>query len=151
MLTKYVWPLVLSLIMAVIGGLLIVAPFALEYQGAGSAWTTGTLSTLWAGIGLAIIALVTAGLWAGDLAREARHLRGEERPKVAHADAQMQRTDAQDHRVRSVPSSSAPQPRPSGKSGSPAVISDEILASLAAAVLRDLQEQTSQTSWKEGA
>jgi len=146
MLTKYLWPLLVSAILAVVGGLLIVAPFALQYQPFGASWTTATETTLWDGIGLAVIALATGAVWLGALRDAVGSLAGEDRRaarRASHA--------AEDAAARPVPAQVTAQARGAQGPAAAAAVSDEVLATLAAAVLRDLQERTGQKSWKEGA
>lgn len=142
MLTKYLWPLLVSAILAVVGGLLIVAPFALQYQPFGAPWNTATETTLWDGIGLTVIALATGALWLGALRDAVASVAGEDRRMARRAS----RT-GEDAGLRSV----AAQARGAQGPAAAAAVSDEVLATLAAAVLRDLQERTGQKSWKEGA
>jgi divalent metal cation (Fe/Co/Zn/Cd) transporter len=138
MLGKYVWPLTVSILVAVMGGLLVAAPFALLYQPFGASWTAATNATLWSGIGLAAVALATTLAWAGELMAAVRQLRGEA-PRAAASPA----------RTATFPTSSG-APAASRTTPASGALSDDMIRALAAAVLKDLQERTG-GSWKEGA
>ena len=67
MATKYLWPLVTSLILALAGAALIIWPFAAQTTGG---WTKGTTTDFWSGIGIAVIGLVGLAGWLGGLKRD---------------------------------------------------------------------------------
>jgi hypothetical protein len=63
-MTKYIAGLVSGVLCALAAGWLILAPFALGYQPAGQAWSDATRTELWTGIGLLVLALAAAVLYA---------------------------------------------------------------------------------------
>src|ERR1051326_4006367 len=56
---KYIWGMVASLIILVVGGWLILAPFALGYQPYGASWDGQTTNDFVTGIPVAVVALVS--------------------------------------------------------------------------------------------
>lgn len=56
---KYIWGMVASLIILVVGGWLILAPFALGYQPYGASWDSQTTNDFVTGIPVAVVALVS--------------------------------------------------------------------------------------------
>lgn len=57
---KYAIGLFGSLLTAIIGGWLVIAPTALTYQPAGANWSDSTKNDLWVGIGVVFVSLVGA-------------------------------------------------------------------------------------------
>lgn len=68
MATKYVWPLLASLVIAILGAAMIVWPFAVHAQVGG--WTRGTIVDFWSGIGIAVIGLLAFASWYSGLKKE---------------------------------------------------------------------------------
>jgi hypothetical protein len=56
---KYIWGMVASLIILLVGGWLILAPFALGYQPYGASWDSQTTNDFVTGIPVAVVALVS--------------------------------------------------------------------------------------------
>lgn len=68
MVTKYVWPLVASALVALLGAALMLWPFALHTNTGG--WTHATTSGFWSGLGVAAIGLLAFAAWYGALRKE---------------------------------------------------------------------------------
>ncbi len=68
MVTKYLWSLTASLVIAILGAALMVWPFAVHANVGG--WTRGTTIDFWSGIGLAVVGLLALAAWYGALKRE---------------------------------------------------------------------------------
>src|SRR5947209_18401043 len=56
---KYIWGMVASLIILLVGGWLVLAPFALSYQPYGASWDSQTTNDFATGIPVAVLALVS--------------------------------------------------------------------------------------------
>lgn len=68
MATKYVWPLVTSLLIAVFGAVLMAWPFAMHANVGG--WTRATTTDFWSGMGLALVGLLGVAGWYAGLRQE---------------------------------------------------------------------------------
>jgi hypothetical protein len=62
-LGKYICGMVASLIIALAGGWLILAPFALGYQPYGADWTSQTVNDFAMGVPVAVVALISFALF----------------------------------------------------------------------------------------
>jgi hypothetical protein len=62
-LGKYICGMVASLVIALAGGWLILAPFALGYQPYGADWTSQTVNNFAMGIPVAVVALISFALF----------------------------------------------------------------------------------------
>ncbi|MBF6591530.1 MAG: hypothetical protein IVW57_13520 [Ktedonobacterales bacterium] len=66
-LDRYLWPLAACLVALLAGGWLMLAPFALGYQGYGAGWVTQTSNQFWVGLGVVLVAIVALALFAFSL------------------------------------------------------------------------------------
>jgi hypothetical protein len=117
MVSKYVWPLVTSLFVALFGAALLIWPFAIHTNTGG--WTHATTTDFWSGVGIAVIGLIGATAWFSGLRQElmARGL------------------------VAAKPRNADPAPAPQQPVGNPEADLDRLLRPLAETVLRDLTQQ----------
>ncbi|PSR22877.1 MAG: hypothetical protein C7B45_05265 [Sulfobacillus acidophilus] len=68
MVSKYVWPLVTSLFIALLGAALLIWPFAIHTNTGG--WTHATTADFWSGVGIAVIGLISAATWFSGLRQD---------------------------------------------------------------------------------
>ena len=71
-LAKYAWALAASLISLIVGGWLVLAPFALGYQPYGASWTNQTTNSFWVGIAVVVVSLASIFLFVASLRGEIR-------------------------------------------------------------------------------
>src|ERR1700682_1689790 len=64
---KHIWGMAISLVLFLVGGWLILSPFALTYQGVNQDWTNQTINDFVVGIGVALVALLTFALFLNSL------------------------------------------------------------------------------------
>ena len=121
-MTKYIIGMVGSFGTLLAGAWLMLAPFALGYQPSGAAWVNATVTDFWTGVILLAISLVGLLLYGLGLTAELRRLGIIER-KVAPA-----------------PAPAAPATNGVPGSGNQANM-EQVLQTLAAALLKDMQEQ----------
>ncbi len=69
MMTKYMWPLVSSALVAVLGAGVLIWPFVV-HAGTTGPWTTAVLTDFWSGVGLTVVGLASLGAWYGGLKRD---------------------------------------------------------------------------------
>jgi hypothetical protein len=134
-LSKYICGMVASLVIALAGGWLILAPFALGYQPYGADWTSQTVNDFVTGISVAVVGLISFALFFYSLLgalRAAGVITARPRP-VAQATAAYQ------------PQVTAPQ-----ASEPPQRDLDQTLATLAAALAADLTARRQAGSDQQG-
>ncbi len=119
MLTKYVWPLITSVLVLLFGVALLVWPFALHTNQGG--WSAGTTSDFWSGLGIIIIGILTGLGWYTALQQE------------------MVRRGIIEIRREQPPSPPEPK-KPAPSPGKPDDM-DIVVRQLAETVLRDLSTQ----------
>lgn len=117
MVSKYVWPLVASLFMALFGAALLIWPFAIHTNTGG--WTRATTTDFWSGVGIAVIGLISAFAWLSGLRQDlvARGL------------------------ITVRPRNPIPSPQPQQPVTDSEADLDRLLRPLAETVLRDLTQQ----------
>ena len=124
-MTKYLIGMVGALAGMLIGGWLMLAPFALAYQPSGAEWANPTYTDFWSGLAIVVVSLIglimcVAGLF-GELRRRGIIERREEVPEAQQVQA-------------------AGMPVGGGAQGSSGEI-EQILLPLVTAMLKDMQEQ----------
>ncbi len=67
-MTKYLWPLVTSLFIILLGATLLILPFALHANVRG--WSSGSTSDFWTGLGVIVVGLLMMLGWYAQLRRE---------------------------------------------------------------------------------
>jgi len=82
-MTKYVVGATGALLSALIGTWLMLAPFALAYQGSGADWTDPTYVDFWTGLPLLVISVAGLILYASGLVEELRRRGIMRRPYAA--------------------------------------------------------------------
>ncbi len=122
-MTKYVIGATGALLGALIGTWLMLAPFALAYQGSGADWADPTYVDFWTGLPLLVISVAGLILYASGLVEELRRRGIMRRPYAAP-----------------VERSQAPGSPLGDTSGSENNI-DQILLPLVTAMLKDMQER----------
>ena len=90
-MTKYLIGMVGALAVMLIGGWLMLAPFALAYQPSGADWANPTYIDFWSGLAIVVVSLIglimhVAGLF-GELRRRGIIERREEVPEAQQAQA----------------------------------------------------------------
>ena len=85
-LAKYAWALAASLISLIVGGWLVLAPFALGYQPYGASWTNQTTNSFWVGIAVVVVSVASVYLFVASLRGELKPL-GATEPKAQPAAA----------------------------------------------------------------
>ena len=121
-MTKYIIGMVGSFGTLLAGAWLMLAPFALGYQPSGAAWVNATVTDFWTGVILLVISLLGMLLYGLGLSAELRRLGIIER------------------RVVPQPAPAAPATNGIPGSGNQANM-EQVLQTLAAALLKDMQEQ----------
>lgn len=71
-LGKHFWGLGVSFITLLVGGWLMIAPYALGYQSYGSSWLAQTKNDFWTGLALVILSLLSLALIAASLIADLR-------------------------------------------------------------------------------
>jgi hypothetical protein len=66
-LDRHLWGLGVSLITLLIGGWLMLAPFALGYQHYGASWVNQTENDFWLGLGIVIVSVAGIALFVASL------------------------------------------------------------------------------------
>jgi hypothetical protein len=122
-MSKYVVGATGALLGALIGAWLMLAPFALAYQGSGADWADPTYVDFWTGLPLLIISVAGLILYASGLVEELRR-RGIMRRPYASPSGQPQ----------------APGSPPENASGSENNM-EQVLLPLVTAMLKDMQER----------
>jgi hypothetical protein len=122
-MTKYVIGATGALLGALIGMWLMLAPFALAYQGSGADWADPTYVDFWTGLPLLVISVAGLILYASGLVEELRR-RGIMRRPYASPPGQPQ----------------APASPPENASGSENNM-EQVLLPLVTAMLKDMQER----------
>ena len=122
-MTKYVVGATGALLGALIGTWLMLAPFALAYQGSGADWADPTYVDFWTGLPLLVISVAGLILYASGLVEELRR-RGIMRRPYAAPPGQPQ----------------APGSPPENASGSEKNM-EQVLLPLVTAMLKDMQER----------
>jgi hypothetical protein len=92
-MAKYVIGATGALLGALVGAWLMLAPFALAYQGSGADWADPTYVDFWTGLPLVVISVVGVILYASGLVEELRQ-RGIMRRPYAAPTGQAPATDA---------------------------------------------------------
>lgn len=92
-MSKRIVAVIGSLVAALAGGWLILAPFAFGYRKAGAAWNHPTEVDFWTGAGVVAVALVALVASAAGVRAELR-LRGALPPRVSLADRRAQKAAA---------------------------------------------------------
>ena len=120
-MAKYVIGATGALLGALVGAWLMLAPFALAYQGSGADWADPTYVDFWTGLPLAVISVVGVILYVSGLVEELRRRGIMRRPYAA-------------------PAVHAPSTPAADASGSENNI-EQVLLPLVTAMLKDMQER----------
>ena len=120
-MVKYVIGVTGALLGALVGAWLMLAPFALAYQGSGADWADPTFVDFWTGLPLLIVSVVGVVLYASGLVEELRR-RGIMHRPYAEAAGQPQAPDE-------------PAVNASGSENN----MEQVLLPLVTAMLRDMQ------------
>jgi hypothetical protein len=120
-MAKYVIGATGALLGALVGAWLMLAPFALAYQGSGADWADPTYVDFWTGLPLAVISVVGVILYVSGLIEELRRRGIMRRPYTA-------------------PAGQAPSTPASDASGSENNV-EQVLLPLVTAMLKDMQER----------
>ena len=121
---KYLIGVVGALAGMLIGGWLMLAPFALAYQPSGAAWANPTYADFWSGLAILVVSLIGAVLYAVGLVEELRRRGIIERREVP---------EAQQVQAAGMPAVGGTQ------AGSGEI--EQILLPLVTAMLKDMQDQ----------
>jgi hypothetical protein len=121
-MTKYVIGATGSLLGALVGVWLMLAPFALAYQGSGADWADPTYVDFWTGLPLLVISVAGSILYVSGLVEELRRRGIMRRPYAAPADQPQ-----------------APGPPQGNAAGSENM--EQVLLPLVTAMLKDMQER----------
>jgi cytoskeletal protein RodZ len=128
--TKYFIGMVGALVGALVGGWLMLAPFALGYQPSGAAWADPTITDFWSGLGILVISVVGLVMYAVGLVGELRQRDIiEQRSEAPQEDQQA----AQQVQAAGMPVGGGTQ------AGSGDM--EQILLPLVTAMLKDMQDQ----------
>src|SRR5215213_10623421 len=84
-MTKYVVGATGALLVALIGTWLMLAPFALAYQGSGADWADPTYVDFWTGLPLLVVSVAGSILYVSGLVEELRRRGIMRRPYAAPA------------------------------------------------------------------
>jgi len=122
-MVKYVVGAVGALLVALVGAWLMLAPFALAYQGSGANWSDPTYVDFWTGLPLMVVSVVGLALYVSGLVEELRRRGIMRRPYAAPAEQPQ--------------ASSAPEGNASGSENN----IEQILLPLVTAMLKDMQER----------
>jgi Ca2+/H+ antiporter len=122
-MVKYVVGAVGALLVALVGAWLMLAPFALAYQGSGANWSDPTYVDFWTGLPLMVVSVVGLALYVSGLVEELRRRGIMRRPYAAPAEQPQ--------------ASSAPEGNASGSKKN----IEQILLLLVTAMLKDMQER----------
>jgi hypothetical protein len=125
-MAKYVIGMTGALLGALVGAWLMLAPFALAYQGSGADWADPTYVDFWTGLPLAVISVVGLILYISGLVEELRRRGIMHRPYAAPAG-----------QVTTTPEA--------GATGSENNV-EQVLLPLVTAMLKDMQERDRGTS-----
>jgi len=118
---KYVIGATGALLGALVGAWLMLAPFALAYQGSGADWADPTYVDFWTGLPLAVISVVGLILYVSGLVEELRRRGIMRRPYAA-------------------PAGQTPE-APSGNASGSENNMEQVLLPLVTAMLKDMQER----------
>jgi hypothetical protein len=119
--TKYVIGATGALLGALAGVWLMLAPFALAYQGSGADWADPTFVDFWTGLPLLVVSLVGSILYVSGLVEELRRRGIMRRPYAAPAEQ--------------------PQGSPQANASSQENNMEQVLMPLVTAMLKDMQER----------
>ncbi len=122
-MVKYVVGTLGALLVALVGAWLMLAPFALAYQGSGADWADPTYVDFWTGLPLMVVSVVGSALYVSGLVEELRRRGIMRRPYAAPA--------------QQLRASSAPE----GNASSSENNIERILLPLVTAMLKDMQER----------
>ena len=120
-MTKYVLGATGALLGALAGVWLMLAPFALAYQGSGADWADPTFVDFWTGLPLLVVSLVGSILYVSGLVEELRRRGIMRRPYAAPAEQ--------------------PQGSPQANASSQENNMEQVLMPLVTAMLKDMQER----------
>jgi hypothetical protein len=120
-MTKYVIGATGALLGALAGVWLMLAPFALAYQGSGADWADPTFVDFWTGLPLLVVSLVGSILYVSGLVEELRRRGIMRRPYAAPAEQ--------------------PQGSPQANASSQENNMEQVLMPLVTAMLKDMQER----------
>ena len=120
-MTKYVIGAAGALLGALAGLWLMLAPFALAYQGSGADWADPTYVDFWTGLPLLVVSLVGSILYISGLVEELRRRGIVRRPYAAPAEQ--------------------PQGSPQANASSQENNMEQVLLPLVTAMLKDMQER----------
>ena len=123
-MAKYVIGATGALLAALVGAWLMLAPFALAYQGSGADWADPTYVDFWTGLPLAVISVVGLILYVSGLVEELRRRGIMRRPYAAPA----------------VQAPGTPEANTSENN------MEQVLLPLVTAMLKDMQERDRGTS-----
>ena len=129
-MTKYVIGATGALFAALIGAWLMLAPFALAYQGSGADWADPTYVDFWTGLPLLVVSLAGVVLYVLGLVEELRQRGIMRRPYAERAEQQQ-----------------APGVPPDDASGSENM--EQILLPLVTAMLKDMQDRSRDEAHRE--
>jgi hypothetical protein len=120
-MTKYVIGAAGALLGALAGLWLMLAPFALAYQGSGADWADPTYVDFWTGLPLLVVSVVGSILYISGLVEELRRRGIVRRPYAASAEQ--------------------PQGSPQANASSQENNMEQVLLPLVTAMLKDMQER----------
>ena len=120
-MTKYVIGAAGALLGALAGLWLMLAPFALAYQGSGADWADPTYVDFWTGLPLLVVSVVGSILYISGLVEELRRRGIVRRPYAAPAEQ--------------------PQGSPQANASSQENNMEQVLLPLVTAMLKDMQER----------
>ena len=120
-MTKYVTGAAGALLGALAGLWLMLAPFALAYQGSGADWADPTYVDFWTGLPLLVVSVVGSILYISGLVEELRRRGIVRRPYAAPAEQ--------------------PQGSPQANASSQENNIEQVLLPLVTAMLKDMQER----------
>jgi hypothetical protein len=122
-MTKYVIGATGALLGALSGVWLMLAPFALAYQGSGADWADPTYVDFWTGLPLLVVSVAGLILYASGLVEELRRRGIMRRPYAAPAEQPQA------------------QGSPQGNASGPDNNMEQVLLPLVTAMLKDMQER----------
>ncbi len=132
-MTKYLIGMAGALGGMLVGGWLMLAPFALAYQLSGAGWADPTYTDFWSGLAILVISLIGLIMYALGLVGELRRRGIIERRETPHA-RQVQAVDVQAGGVPSANSADI----------------ERILLPLVTAMLKDMQEDQRRREEEDG-
>ncbi len=154
-MSKPIVTVVASLAAALVGGWLMLAPFALGYRHAGTAWNHPTEVDFWTGVGVVVLALVALAASLASIRTELR-VRGALPQPLRRAERQERKAAARAAKAAALAGQAGAgtgQGAPGGgPGGGPPTSAElrELLAPLVVALLSDLKTTEAETSGQAG-